>query len=614
MKLILLMGQSNIAGRAKPGPGDRNPPLKNALKFNRDDRWVAPTSPLHFDRDFAGVGPGEEFVRRYTADHPDETVGIVPCGVGGSSLATWYSHGTGNVGANYRNAIRRAKAAAKNGEFIAVLWHQGEADASQCDAKKLEEYYPGEFSSMVGCLRKELGNDKIPVIIGELGTFWGDRAAKLNPILNSLARSVPCCEIVSARGLEHFDKLHFDFRSVTELGRRYYEAYLAHERRVTGESPRLFGDGFHDDTPAIQAMLDSGVPAVYLPPVEKHYLISRSLVVASRQELKLDRFTRIRMAPLSNQPMLVNRSVEKGDVDIAVTGGVWDYANLDQGRNPICFPVNKELPDGSVSTGVFKRDFHLGCIFRFENVKRLFINGLTFRNPTTYSCQLTKVNHFSVQDISFDFDTWNPIRLNMDGIHLDGGCHHGRIVNLRGTAFDDMVALNACDGLCTSFEGPITDIDIDGLYSDYTHRGVRILSTDPSCYVKRVSVRNVHIATYRNIVAITHFFSERHTRGYFDSITIRDVSGTCAAEPSGKPSPDIWPLVWVQAGCDVGQLIIDNVFREEVFRADVPTIGIDEGATVEKLIIRDCRQVNKTKDTLTFFCNKGDVKQVKTDD
>jgi hypothetical protein len=72
--------------------------------------------------------------------------------------------------------------------------------------------------------------------------------------------------------------------------------------------------------------------------------------------------------------------------------------------------------------------------------------------------------------------------------------------------------------------------------------------------------------------------------------------------------------VWIQAGCDVGQLLVDNVFREEVFRADVPTIGIDEGATVEKLIVRDCRQVNKTKGAMTFLSNKGCVKEVKTDD
>ena len=51
-----------------------------------------------------------------------------------------------------------------------------------------------------------------------------------------------------------------------------------------------------------------------------------------------------------------------------------------------------------------------------------------------------------VDDLTFDYTTCNPIFLNMDGVHLDGWCHHGKISNLRGMCFDDMVALNAADG------------------------------------------------------------------------------------------------------------------------------------------------------------------------
>lgn len=225
MKLILLMGQSNMAGRAKPRTPFENAPLPNAFKMNPDGKWVNASSPIHYDRKSAGTGPVEEFVRRYIADHPTEKVGIVPCAVGGSQLATWFASGEGKIGSNYRAAIARAKAARANGEFIAVLWHQGETDATNYDMKKLDEYYAREFSNMVKSLRKELGNDKLPFIIGEIGEFWGDKAKKINPVLNSLAESIPECEIVSAKGLKDFDKLHFDFKSVTELGRRYYEAY-----------------------------------------------------------------------------------------------------------------------------------------------------------------------------------------------------------------------------------------------------------------------------------------------------------------------------------------------------------------------------------------------------
>ena len=40
---------------------------------------------------------------------------------------------------------------------------------------------------------------------------------------------------------------------------------------------QLYGDGVHDDTDAIQSMLDSGVCCVALPVPGKNYLISRGI-------------------------------------------------------------------------------------------------------------------------------------------------------------------------------------------------------------------------------------------------------------------------------------------------------------------------------------------------
>ena len=92
----------------------------------------------------------------------------------------------------------------------------------------------------------------------------------------------------------------------------------------------LVGDGVHDDTAAIQRRLDSGAACVYLPPPQKEYLISSTLRVGSGQELRLDRFTRVRLAPKSNCSMLANRDLVRGDRNVAVTGGVWDNDNLRQ--------------------------------------------------------------------------------------------------------------------------------------------------------------------------------------------------------------------------------------------------------------------------------------------
>ena len=226
MKLILLVGQSNMAGRADVPDGDRKP-LPNAYKLNRDDKWVAATSPFHFDRATAGIGPANAFVKRYLAEHPNETVGVVPCAVGGSRSATWDPDGTGPAGANFRRALLRAKVAKSKGCFVAILWHQGESDMGASN-EELKTYYPDRFSRMVKAFRSEVGD--VPVVLGEVGRFLGADAVKINSVLNMLPQEVPKCRCVSSRGLKNRDQWHFDLDSVNELGDRYYEAFKEVQR------------------------------------------------------------------------------------------------------------------------------------------------------------------------------------------------------------------------------------------------------------------------------------------------------------------------------------------------------------------------------------------------
>ena len=369
-------------------------------------------------------------------------------------------------------------------------------------------------------------------------------------------------------------------------------AGLAFAGAAKAELPPLCGDGVHDDTAAIQARLDTGASLVYLPPPAKEYLISTTLVIRSRTELKLDRFTRVRLAPNSNCMMLSNADWRKGDRDIAISGGVWDMDNRHQLPNPWV------QTDGTFISYAGKPPY----LFRFHRIDRFSLRGVTFRNPVTYNCHLAGVTHFTVDDITFEQDSWNPIPINMDGINLLGGCHHGRISNLHGCCFDDMVAINNCASSASPFRQPITDIDVDGLYSDFTHSGVRILSTGAK--VERITVRNVHIKTYRFAVGITS-----GPRGTFDDIVIRDVISSATYDPEALYNRKVaWPIVYVDGGCDVGRLVIDNLCRTEACRATHPTIGICSGATIEHLVIRDCRQVNETKDDMTFLTVHGKAK------
>ena len=364
----------------------------------------------------------------------------------------------------------------------------------------------------------------------------------------------------------------------------------------------LAGNGIADDTAAIQERLDSGASCVYLPPPPKHYLISRTLRIGSGTELRLDRLTIIRLAPKSDCPMLENMCFRGGGTNgfVAVTGGIWDADNVHQTGNFMQMP---ELRKKSPKT--FDPDWFIGMAMRFCHVENMTLRGVTVRNPVTYGIEFGKAAYVTVDDVTFDYRTWNPVPLNMDGVHLDGFCHHFRITNLRGTCFDDMVALNANDSICSPEEGPITDVDIDGLYCDYCHSAARLLSAGAE--LKRVTIRNVHGNFYCYTVGLTHYFPQK-PRGMMDDIVISDVFASKAIAPAGMDCDyrRRMPVIQVEGANDIGRLTIERIHRNErTLPAD--TIGIDSRATVRRLTVRDCKMDNRLERPIRFLGLDGRV-------
>lgn len=387
---------------------------------------------------------------------------------------------------------------------------------------------------------------------------------------------------------------------------------------ASGELPPLSGDGVNDDTAAIQARLDSGVSCVYLPPPAKHYLISRTLKIGSRQELRMDRFTEIRLAPMSNCLMLTNRDREKGNRHVAVVGGIWNFDNANQYPNPGCVwyvthptahTTTRVLPPPEKTPRIKRGDpeAYSGMGMQFENVRDFVLRDVVIRNPTTYAIAASRLSYFLIDGVEFDFDHYNPTRANMDGVHLDGGCHHGRVSNLRGACYDDLLALNVNDGGEVKSEGwPITDIDIDGIYSKDCHSAVRLLSTGGE--LKRINIRNVHGTFYRYAIGFTHFWKEDPGIGVMDAITISD----CHVSKMEIP-PDIdydmkrLPLIFFDEKMDIGAVTISNVYREERESAVEPTIAVYDTCHIGRLVVRDCQQVNMTTNPVTFFSLNGKV-------
>lgn len=380
---------------------------------------------------------------------------------------------------------------------------------------------------------------------------------------------------------------------------------------------QLYGDGIHDDTPAIQEMIDNAKHELRLPMPEAWYLISKPLELPSDFLLELPRYAEIRLAKDSNCVMLRNKTLPEerrekkpGDFwsvlndwsadepfkNIEVRGGVWNFNNLEQAPNPIY--TGKMEPEGYTGFGML-----------FYNVKNLRISSMTLKDPVNFAVTLDTVSYFTVDNIVFDFNYGNPLATNMDGIHLNGNCHFGRITNLQGACYDDLVALNADEGTA----GPITDVTIDGIFSEDCHSAVRLLSAN--CPVKNVHITNVHGTYFQYCIGITKFY-ESKDKGSFDGITIDNVYASKAVRIPVYAKPEgsyVYPLIYIQENLRIRGLRISDLHRREEINP-ISTIFVGKNTEIEQLTLTNITTENHTGSAeMPFFDNNGEVKYLKAE-
>ncbi|MCH7847582.1 MAG: sialate O-acetylesterase [Planctomycetes bacterium] len=221
--LYLLIGQSNMAGRVPVQRRDRVPDPR-VLMLDDQDRWVLALDPVHTDKSIAGVGLCRSFARVLTDEDQSITIGLIPCSVGGSALRQW-EQGE----AHYESAVSRTQLAMANGTLRGILWHQGESDTLTLASAQT---YEQRLIEMIHDMRTDLGAPAIPFLIGELGEFLvrdpnRPYAFQINRALFNVAAVVPNTGWIDAHGLDHVgDQVHFDRRSLNELGRRYAHAMM----------------------------------------------------------------------------------------------------------------------------------------------------------------------------------------------------------------------------------------------------------------------------------------------------------------------------------------------------------------------------------------------------
>ena len=217
--VYLLIGQSNMAGRGVLCASNRVDSTR-VVKFDADGKWVAAEEPIHFDRSTAGAGLAASFARVLADSFSDREIGLVPCAVGGTSIARWQP-GTDL----YENAVDRCRRALESGgELKAILWHQGESDAKKPESVAA---YADRLVRMVQSLRKDLNAGNVPFLVGELaGPKAGRRAGYdwdgISAATHAAVARLPESAVVSSEGLTlRSDGLHFDTASLRALGERY---------------------------------------------------------------------------------------------------------------------------------------------------------------------------------------------------------------------------------------------------------------------------------------------------------------------------------------------------------------------------------------------------------
>lgn len=344
------------------------------------------------------------------------------------------------------------------------------------------------------------------------------------------------------------------------------------------------------DTKKIQEMLDR-CGDVYIP--DGLYMIDESLVIHDNTHLRLAKNAILKLCDNANCEIIINDKLARGyNENITVEGGIWDGNNINQTRY-------NQPPNEWPTEYVFGRYF--GVFMRFIGVRNLRICNLTVKDPNAYSMQLAMVHHFTVENIYFDQNLkfgWT------DGVHVNGPAKDGLIRNIRGITNDDMIALNTDDCFETEIScGDITDVLIDGVYSENGYTGVRLLSCGHS--LRNVQIRNIFGDFRHYVVSFSHHNVHPGAPCLIDNVTIDGIF-------TRKTMPDNdYALVYFARGSYTTRATLRNIHRVEDRSTVASNVKVDDGAVVDNLLIDDMTLTYTEGSGPDMIVNEGVVKNFK---
>ena len=234
-KVFLCFGQSNMSGGAGVTPQSEDTktnPRIFTLAFGScqgwtDNNWGLAKEPLHCGDNVGAMGPAFAFGKAMTDSLPDDTIGLIPCGLysrpieifmkngnnmgSGGPIPGWDQKGT-NV---YTWMLNKCKKAQERGVFTGIILHQGESNSGQQDwCTKVKTIYDD--------LKEDLSLDHdFPLVAGEL--LYSGCCGGHNDIIKNIPTTLPLGYVASAQGLSGGGSLpqyHFNQAGYRTMGQR----------------------------------------------------------------------------------------------------------------------------------------------------------------------------------------------------------------------------------------------------------------------------------------------------------------------------------------------------------------------------------------------------------
>ena len=252
--VFLCFGQSNMSGGNGVTPDSlsqvTNPRIR-VLAFQNCsspsriyNTWSLAGDPMHCGDGLNSMGPSYAFGQAMADSLPNDTIGLIPCGLWGCAIEKFMTNHTsfsscgptldsgsikGTTNA-YQWVITKCKLAMQTGVFTGIILHQGESNNNQTN-------WPQKVDTIYNSFKKDLGlTQDVPFVAGELLQASGACCASMNTIIDKIPQALPLGYVASSAGLASGGsqpQYHFNQVSYRILGQRYAALMMQGLRTIT---------------------------------------------------------------------------------------------------------------------------------------------------------------------------------------------------------------------------------------------------------------------------------------------------------------------------------------------------------------------------------------------